>query len=229
VNLQSTIVARNSAPIEPDVLGDFTSSGHNLIGNTSGGNGWVASDQLNTDPLFELDLSNRPMLKNNGGATQTIALLCGSPAIDRGKNLLALTTDQRGVGFARTFDDAAVANASGGDSTDIGSFEAQQPSCFDICLQNDGSNACLQINSQTGDYQFCYQFFGGGRSYTGRGIVTLKGSLLTFQDYGSTRRVIAKVDRSTNRATASLQSPPGSTLSTIIDRDTRNNTCSCAN
>ena len=46
-------------------------------------------------------------LANNGGPTQTIALLPGSPAIDAGSNALAvdpttgqpLTTDQRGPGF----------------------------------------------------------------------------------------------------------------------------------
>jgi hypothetical protein len=68
-------------------------------------------------------------LQNNGGATQTIALLCGSPAIDKGtSNGLTgvLTTDQRGAGFPRTFDDAAAANATGGDGTDIGAFEVQQ-------------------------------------------------------------------------------------------------------
>jgi hypothetical protein len=55
-----------------------------------------------------------------------LALVCGSPAIDRGtSNGLtgSLTTDQRGTGFARTLDDTGIANASGGDGTDIGAFE----------------------------------------------------------------------------------------------------------
>ena len=50
-----------------------------------------------------------------------------SPAIDRGKNFSGLATDQRGVGFGRTFDDAATANPPGGDGPDVGAFEAQQP------------------------------------------------------------------------------------------------------
>ena len=48
------------------------------------------------------------LLANNGGPTQTIALLAGSPAIDAGSNALAvnaqgmpLVNDQRGLGFAR--------------------------------------------------------------------------------------------------------------------------------
>ncbi len=55
-----------------------------------------------------------------------MALLCGSPAIDKGtSNSLTgtLTTDQRGTGFARTVDDSGIPNPSGGDGTDIGAFE----------------------------------------------------------------------------------------------------------
>ena len=44
-------------------------------------------------------------LKNNGGPTQTIALLAGSPAIDAGNS--ALTTDQRG--YKRPLDGNAMA------------------------------------------------------------------------------------------------------------------------
>ena len=36
-------------------------------------------------------------LQNNGGPTQTIALLPGSPAIDKGKNFSGSTLDQRGT------------------------------------------------------------------------------------------------------------------------------------
>ena len=54
-------------------------------------------------------------LANNGGPTQTHALLSGSPAIDTGSNPLALSFDQRGTGFARTV----------GAQTDIGAFEVQ--------------------------------------------------------------------------------------------------------
>ena len=60
------------------------------------------------------------LLGYNGGPTETIALLAGSPAIDAGSTALAvdqndnpLTTDQRGAGYPR------VAGAS----VDIGAFE----------------------------------------------------------------------------------------------------------
>src|SRR5215813_10431300 len=75
-------------------------------------------DRINTDPMLG-------PLQNNGGSAFTHALLPGSPAIDAGKNFTAETTDQRGSGFVRTFDDASIANANGGDGTDIGAYEVQ--------------------------------------------------------------------------------------------------------
>jgi hypothetical protein len=51
--------------------------------------------------------------------------LCGSPAIDQGNNFSTAATDQRSVGFARTFDVSGVPNAIAGDGTDIGAFEVQ--------------------------------------------------------------------------------------------------------
>ena len=64
--------------------------------------------------------------KDNGGPTQTHALLPGSPAIDSGDNALAvdangspLINDQRGLAFDRIF----------GGTVDIGAFEFA-PSAF---------------------------------------------------------------------------------------------------
>jgi hypothetical protein len=72
----------------------------------------------NTSNLFGMN----PMLgtlQNNGGTTQTLALLAGSPAIDAGSNALAssLTTDQRGTGYNRVINNVV----------DIGAFEYQPP------------------------------------------------------------------------------------------------------
>ena len=112
--------------------GSFTDRGYNLIGQTDGSAGFTAAtDQTGTtasplDPKFELDSAGNPLLKNNGGPTQTIRLLCDSPAIDKGISHF-LDTDQRGL--PRTFDDLGVTNAAGGDGTDIGAFEVQAPAC----------------------------------------------------------------------------------------------------
>jgi Dockerin type I domain len=128
IHVKSTIVALNTATSSgPDVFGSFDSHGYNLIGKTDGSTGFVvATDQTGTvaAPLNpKLDPSG---LQDNGGATDTIALLTGSPAIDKGtSNSLTgtLIVDQRGVGYARRIDKSSIANAAGGDGTDIGAFE----------------------------------------------------------------------------------------------------------
>ena len=84
-----------------DISGTVSStSAYNLIG-TGGSGGLVNGDNGNQVGVANPGLDP---LANNGGPTQTIALLPGSPAIDAGSNALAvdpttgqpLTTDQRG-------------------------------------------------------------------------------------------------------------------------------------
>jgi hypothetical protein len=89
ITITSSIVAGNTNT--DDIYGGFTSGGNNLIG---------------INPLLS-------PLQNNGGFTETHALLPGSPAIDAGSNPLGLLSDQRGSGFNRTV----------GSQTDIGAFE----------------------------------------------------------------------------------------------------------
>jgi hypothetical protein len=91
LNLRNTIVAGNSAAISwPDLEGKLTSSGSNLIGNTTGGSGYAATDLLNVNPYLA-------PLQNNGGPTPTLALLPGSPAIDAGDPTQLGIADQRGI------------------------------------------------------------------------------------------------------------------------------------
>jgi len=126
LNIKSSIIALNtSTTLGPDVFGTFTSKGFNLIGKKDGSTGFAAAtDKKGTvaSPLNpKLDWKG---LRDNGGPTQTVALLQGSPAIDKGtSNGLTgtLTTDQRG--FARTVDNTSITNVTGGDGTDIGAFE----------------------------------------------------------------------------------------------------------
>jgi large repetitive protein len=96
---------------------------------------------------------------------------------------------------------------------------------YNLCLQDDANPAtvCL-INSLTGDYRFCCN----GTSYTGRGVVTTKGSVVSLTHNPAGRRFMARVDKSLNNGTASLQVPAGANLCAITDRDVRNNSCSCA-
>jgi len=98
--------------------GAATSNGYNLSNDDGGGVLTAMGDQINTDPMLG-------PLQDNGGPTFTHAPLPGSRAIDAGKNFTAATTDQRGPAFLRTFDYASIANANGGDGTDIGAYEVQ--------------------------------------------------------------------------------------------------------
>jgi hypothetical protein len=127
----NTIIADNTAASSSDVSGSLTSGGYNLIGNTSSGSGFGATgDQLNVNPMLGF-------LQDNGGPTPTMALLPGSPAIDKGKGF-GLTTDQRGS--PRPFDLPSIPNASGGDGSDIGAFEIGPPV---LNIARSGTNVVL--------------------------------------------------------------------------------------
>ena len=121
MTIGSTILNAGTLGANIDNLyGTVISLGYNLSNDYGSGFLTATGDQINTDPRLG-------PLQDNGGPTFTHAPLTGSPAIDAGKNFMAETTDQRGAGFVRTFDNASTANANGGDATDIGAFEVQGP------------------------------------------------------------------------------------------------------
>ena len=105
------------APVD-DLAGSavFGTSAYNLVGVDNTGSLSSANHNL-------LNVTNRGLGSpvNNGGPTQTIALLAGSPAINAGSNALAvdpttglpLAYDQNGPGFPR------IVNGT----VDIGAFE----------------------------------------------------------------------------------------------------------
>jgi hypothetical protein len=107
LDLSNSIIAANTASSQPDLAGVLNSSGYNLIGSTSGGGGFAATDLLDVNPRLD-------SLKYNGGPTQTIALLADSPAINAGDPAATGDYDQRGPGYARIK----------GGRIDIGAFEA---------------------------------------------------------------------------------------------------------
>jgi hypothetical protein len=112
LSIQNTILAGNNAPSSADLSGSLTSLGHDLIGIGDGGSGYAATDLVGTaasplDPLLG-------PLQDNGGPTQMMALLPGSPAIDAGA-LTDMEWDQRGPGYPRLVNGA----------TDIGAYEVQ--------------------------------------------------------------------------------------------------------
>ncbi len=111
IRLNNTVVATNLSEqniVSSDISGVLKSSGYNLIGISGGATGYAPTDLLDVDPLLG-------PLADNGGLTQTMALLPGSPAIDAGDNTDAPEFDQRGPGFPR------IVNGT----IDIGAFEVQ--------------------------------------------------------------------------------------------------------
>jgi hypothetical protein len=134
--LDNTIVALNTngGAAADDIAGTVTTvSAYNLIG-TGGSGGLVNGVNGNQVGVANPGLGK---LADNGGPTQTIALLPGSPAIDKGTNALAvdpstgqpLTTDQRGTGFPR------IVNGT----VDIGAYEFHSGLILAVTAQPPGS------------------------------------------------------------------------------------------
>ena len=88
-------------------------------------------------------------LANNGGATQTHALLPNSPAIDSG-NSFGLTTDQRGL--PRPSDLASDPNATGGDGADMGAFELQPVDSDGDGIADANDNCPFVFNPDQADF-----------------------------------------------------------------------------
>jgi hypothetical protein len=103
----SSLFARNSADLNPDFFGLFNQVDHTLVMDGQGAagiTGGVNGNLVNVDAMLDV-------LRDNGGPTQTIALLPGSPALDAGFNPDGLDTDQRGQSRVSNF------------RPDIGAFE----------------------------------------------------------------------------------------------------------
>ncbi len=142
---RNTLIAGNRASSSgPEVDGTISSQGYNLIGNNADATIIpMTGDQIGTaaapiNPLLSA-------LANNGGPTQTRALLPGSPAINAGDNCVLtntcasnnlgfnLTIDQRGAGFNRQV----------GSAVDIGAFESRG---FTLAI-NSGNNQSTSVNT----------------------------------------------------------------------------------
>jgi hypothetical protein len=118
LNLANTIVSDpDHAPTDPDVSGTITTSQNCLYSSTvpaqmiaAGGD--LGGNQFGVNPRLG-------PLADNGGPTQTMALLPGSPALGAGTNASPLgsvpTTDQRGL------------PRPGPNGLDIGAFQSQPP------------------------------------------------------------------------------------------------------
>jgi hypothetical protein len=121
-SIASTIIAGNIDHTDagPDVFGpaDFS---HSLVGDNTGSGlteAPVGAPDVNGNliggPTHGVIDPKLGPLADNGGPTQTCALLSGSPAINMGSNPANLPYDQRGAGYPRVL----------GAQADIGAYEA---------------------------------------------------------------------------------------------------------
>jgi len=98
----------------------YNSNDLNYSVHVSGHNNLFAPGTSLSIPLPPDTITTEPRLlplEDNGGPTQTHALIGDSPAVDAGNNLAGLATDQRGPSFGRNI----------GAGPDIGAFESPSP------------------------------------------------------------------------------------------------------
>jgi hypothetical protein len=140
LTIEESTIAQNTdsavSPTEavsgPDATSSFTSSilwgntrnNTNEIGNTTSVSGTTFTDSIVDHHGTIVDgggnLASDPLLAplaDNGGATETMALTYGSPALNAGSSSSRSSFDQRGAGFTRKI----------GSFLDIGAYEAQTP------------------------------------------------------------------------------------------------------
>ena len=146
VTLRNTIIANNGSlniggSAAPGSFATVTSQGFNLTNDLTNVSLNQPTDIVNANPLLG-------PLQNNGGPTQTHALLVGSPAIDKGLSS-GTSADQRGV--TRPLNDAALPNATGGDGADIGAFERSLPAVVSASSYKPGALAQESIVAAFGE------------------------------------------------------------------------------
>ncbi|MBF0455111.1 MAG: DUF4347 domain-containing protein [Magnetococcales bacterium] len=128
VTLGHSIVSNNtnlsaSTSVAYDLHGVIATNGYNLIGTMNGASGitdGVNHDRVGTDP-------NLQALANNGGPTQTHALLADSAAVNAGDSTITTepATDQRGTGYDRKVN-----------TIDIGAYEKSLPTLTALSIPN---------------------------------------------------------------------------------------------
>ncbi len=159
VTLRNTVVALNfnsTAATRDDISGALVAaSSYNLIGDGTGSSG--ITNGVNNNQVGSGGSPINPLLgalANNGGPTETHALLGGSPAINTANNATCPATDQRGV--ARP----------SGSACDIGAYELNDSTPPDTTITGNPTNPS---SSATAAFTF-----------TGSDNLTPPGSL-TFQ------------------------------------------------
>jgi fibronectin-binding autotransporter adhesin len=212
ITLSTTLVAANNATdAGPDAHGVLTDDGYNLIGNPSGSTGIVSGTNGNITGSAGAALDPRlGPLADNGGATQTHALLSGSPAINQIPLNSAgcgttITNDQRG----ETRPHAGVAYC------DIGAFESDDPALpglsFVVINLNDAGfgslrQAVINANDTPGPNTITFQ-----QGLTGT-IALTSGQLTIDEDVDIQGPGASVISVSGNGASRVFETSPGTTV-----------------
>ena len=174
------------------------------------GGGTISGTPLTADPMLG-------PLQNNGGPTQTMALLPGSPAVDAGDSF-GISTDQRGD--PRPVDFSGVPNAAGGDGADIGAFELQQActgqtdptqACHALIVSLTGSGSGTVAGSGIACPQSCSDSYGASVTVTLTAAAATRSTFLGWSGACSGKgqcNIAMNTDRT---VTASFTTPPSIT------------------
>ena len=208
--LNNSLIAGNQAGVGPEIWNNsiVNANNFNLFGtNGNAGVSGFAPGPTDIVPGVPLAKILGP-LQNNGGPTQTHALVDGSPALDAGdpggcrdSQGSLLSTDQRG--FARHIDN----NNDGAARCDIGAFEAKELFVVAAVLP---SSRSVQINSPA--TAFANIINAGQKLATGCTISPITGmpATLTFQTTDPATNQV------TNSPNTSVDIPAGAAQSFIF-------------
>jgi hypothetical protein len=203
--LNNTIVADNvdinpqQAGNSPNLGGNF-SGGFNLISDGTGSTGLTNGINGNLVGTSSASIDPRlGALANNGGSTQTRALLFGSPAINAGDNTLVpndVTTDQRGSGFPRII----------GSSVDIGAYESIVEISVNGTPGRDNLNGNAENNTFVGLQGADILTSGGGNDVFAYTNIRDAGDTITDFEIGSDRIFLSELFQSFNQSNLNYDS-----------------------
>jgi predicted outer membrane repeat protein len=156
ISVVNSIIA--NSPTGGNCSGTIFNLGNNIDSAATCGFGSTNNSLSNTDPKLD-------SLKANGGATKTLALLTGSPAIEKGNNAKCPSIDQRG--YTRV---SVVGGANVGANCDVGAFEYVVATVAAIPTNPSGFDGSQNHQSPVQnwypglDFQPCFQFWDWART-----------------------------------------------------------------
>jgi len=177
--------------------GSFRSLGHNLFSDDPAVS-LSPTDLVNTDPLLG------PLSINNGGNTETQALLPGSPAINAGISVAGITTDQRGAPRPLT------------GATDIGAFQVQPPLTV-VSLRRSGTERLvltfnLPLDASPAESLANYRLVQAGGNER---VISIRSAQYDVASQSVTLRLKTRLSLSQTYVLTVIGTPPGGLATTV--------------